>query len=63
MREFKTIGECVSDRIQGKRRTTVYFSDSDYEKLRMHAVTIGTSVSEIIRVLVEDYLNNLAPDK
>lgn len=56
MRSFRKIGECTTDKIKDKIAITVYAPKSVFVMLKDIAIEERTSVSEMVRTLIEDYL-------
>ena len=56
MRSFRKIGECTTDKIKDKTAITVYAPKSVFVMLKDIAIEERTSVSEMVRTLIEDYL-------
>lgn len=56
MRSFRKIGECTTDKIKDKIAITVYAPKSVFVTLKDIAIEERTSVSEIIRTLIDNYL-------
>lgn len=57
MSEFKRIGECTGSKIDDKTRVTVYTTRSKFLELKKIAIENDTSVSEMLRVMIENFLN------
>jgi hypothetical protein len=58
MREFKKIGDCIGDKIEDKSRIYVYTSRDIFLKLKRIAIDNDTSVSEMLRAMIDDFLAN-----
>lgn len=58
MKEFKKIGDCVSSKIEDKTKINVYAPRETFTRLKMIAIENQTSVSEMIRVMIDDYLSS-----
>lgn len=56
MKKFRTIGECVADKLKDKKVIHVPASTGTFIELQKVALKYGTSVSEIIRTLINDFL-------
>lgn len=56
MRSFRKIGECTTDKIEDKSSVKVYAPKEVFIRLKEIAIDERTSVSEIIRTLIDNYL-------
>ena len=54
---IRTKGECLHSKIENRTKASVYFNRAFYDKLRTIAFMRKTSVSEIIRAVVERYVS------
>lgn len=58
MKKFRTIGECVADKLKDKKVIQVPSSLDTFIELQKIALKYRTSVSEIIRTLINDFLDS-----
>lgn len=61
MHKFKTRGECIGQKIENKVRIETYSSKETLRRLKLIALENGTSVSEILRVMIDDFISTHKP--
>lgn len=56
MKDFKKLGDCVTSKIDDKTRVVAYTSKDVFLRLKQIALSHQTSVSEMLRAMIDDYL-------